>query len=740
MTSRSLGKKRASEVNLSPAPSEAALERDPHEPLVDARIRPLLERYVAAAGAELTEIATGLAELRLPPAERKWFNDRETIRIAFTLDALEGDPEAEIAVVGSPLLEQLVAAIRARGSRASFGQLLPDHEPSTDAAELRIPVTNGTAGVVSIDVAWHKVVRLVARVVIRAGGEVEEHLVESGFFDATTGIPVPPAIAEACTSRAASRTSDDDSRPRRRADTRRARPRPIGDLITIALTELRSSLGEKVARLREEARARLHEELRRIDGYYESMLDDSGGRGAALADGAARRAVEAEHARRRAEEERRHQVRAIVHPVQLAECELLVQRATWELAGDRGVQASLVAERWLNGTGDWTLACPQCSARSPESLSLCKSGHVACHNCASTCSACDGVFCSEHGIAACHVDGRPVCAEHARTCESCQEPYCTAHEATCADGEHPACSECVSPCALCGRSVCTEHATTTSASTPRGERRLCAACVRLCEGGKSEPVGADEVTRCASCEKYVCEQHRSTCAVDQHVHCSKHLRRTDGSRRLVCDAHREHCAFEPNAVFAFDEVASCSACERHVCAKHSHACVEDGRLYCDHDVMLLRGQAGKFVCREHGSICHVDQGAYRIGDTVECPVCAKPTCKAHLRNCESCGRAVCVADLRNANIPQKKCITCSQLRETAEPEDHVIDAVAATVGGRQRPKRWRTARDATHTVVELDLGWTRRIVLAVRHGDNVADAGRRRSAMGSKKLRVVRGA
>jgi hypothetical protein len=204
----------------------------------------------------------------------------------------------------------------------------------------------------------------------------------------------------------------------------------------------------------------------------------------------------------------------------------------------------------------------------------------------------------------------------------------------------------------------------------------------------------------------------------------------------VCDAHREACALEPNTVFASDEITACGACERHVCTRHSHPCVEDGRSYCDHDVMLLRNQPGKYVCREHGTICHVDQGAYRIGETTECPVCAKPTCQTHLRSCASCGRAVCIADLRNPNNPQKKCVTCSQLRETSEPDDHVIDAVAAALGGRQKPKRWRTARDATHTVVEVDLGWTRRLVLAVRHADNVADTGRRRSAIRSRALRL----
>src|SRR6185437_4059786 len=94
------------------APTDGFVNPDPHEPLVDARIRPLLERYAAIAGAQLIDVAEALVELRLPKAERRWFRDRSELRIAFTLDALEREPEAEIAVVGSVFVDQLVTAIR----------------------------------------------------------------------------------------------------------------------------------------------------------------------------------------------------------------------------------------------------------------------------------------------------------------------------------------------------------------------------------------------------------------------------------------------------------------------------------------------------------------------------------------------------------------------------------------------------------------------------------------------------
>jgi hypothetical protein len=725
---------------------------DPHEPLVDARIRPLLERYVSLVGAQLVNVADALVELRLPNAERKWFRNRSELRIAFTLDALEHEPEAEIAVLGSAFVDQLVAAIRSRGSRAFHGQLPPEQAPGADVAELRVPITNGSADAARVDVAWHSVVRVLARVVIRAGGNLEEHLLESSFIDAATGIAIPAEIATKCAAAVSDPERSLSGHPEPFAfaqgglrdegsalgsghsdnsDLPRATTRPIDNLISVALASLRASIEPKVARLREDAQQRLQEELLRIDGYYESLLSSSLGRNPVEGDD--RRPIEAEHARRRAEEERRHQVRAIVHPVQLTECEVLVQRAQWELVSRRGVRAPLLAQRWLNGSGDWTLACPQCGASSIRWLSVCKSGHVACDTCALTCGVCDEDFCWDHGIGACHVDGHPTCAEHARTCVSCHEPYCTQHEATCVEGDHLACSECVVACVICGREICEEHATLTAMSAPRGQRRLCGNCITQCEGGRSEHVGIDEVTRCVSCGKSVCEHHRSTCAVDQSVQCSTHLRRTDASRRLVCDKHRDECSFEPGAVFASDEVRACAACDRQSCTRHSHTCVEDGRVYCDKDSVVLRNEPGKFICRAHAVVCHVDQGAYRVGQTADCPICTKATCKAHLRGCGWCGRMVCVKDLDAAH---SRCTTCAQLRDIAEPSDRLIDAVASALENRPTPKRWRAARDATHTVVELDLGWTRRVVLAVRHGDNVASVGRTHSAVSSKTLNL----
>jgi hypothetical protein len=218
--------------------------------------------------------------------------------------------------------------------------------------------------------------------------------------------------------------------------------------------------------------------------------------------------------------------------------------------------------------------------------------------------------------------------------------------------------------------VCNRHAEQSRPDAPKGSRRLCTACVRYCEGGTSEPVGVDEVTQCASCGKSVCTAHQAVCVVDGQVHCTAHLRRADGSGRVVCARHRAACAQEPGAIYASDEVAAC-------------------------------------------------------------PVCGKGACAQHRAACAHCGRQVCTVDLERQS---HRCATCAQLATIADPPEEVVAAALAATGGASRSRRaWRLARDRTHVVVELDLGWRRRTVFTLRHGDSVPESVVTHSLVGSKR-------
>ena len=189
---------------------------------------------------------------------------------------------------------------------------------------------------------------------------------------------------------------------------------------------------------------------------------------------------------------------------------------------------------------------------------------------------------------------------------------------------------------------------------------------------------------------------------------------------------------EPGGVFAADELHECASCGAQICDRHSHACVEDGQLHCDKDVIALRNEPGKHVCLTHGAICHLDRSGHRVADMLQCPVCAKSACKLHVRACAWCGRMICLSDFKSMH---SNCLTCTQLKDVAELPEELIVPVTKALESETRPSRWKIARDATHTIVEAHPGWTRRVVLAVRHADNVAEIGKTHSVVGSKKLR-----
>ena len=97
--------------------------------VTERRIRPLLERYCKLAKVKLLPRGADLYEMKLPLAERAHFGGRAAVRVALSLEALERDPDAEMAVLGSPFLAHLLEAIRARVGRLSLGTIPPPRSP-----------------------------------------------------------------------------------------------------------------------------------------------------------------------------------------------------------------------------------------------------------------------------------------------------------------------------------------------------------------------------------------------------------------------------------------------------------------------------------------------------------------------------------------------------------------------------------------------------------------------------------
>lgn len=120
-------------------------------------------------------------------------------------------------------------------------------------------------------------------------------------------------------------------------------------------------------------------------------------------------------------------------------------------------------------------------------------------------------------------------------------------------------------------------------------------------------------------------------------------------------------------------------------------------------------------------------------DEVEqCPVCGKDACAQHRVACGYCGRHVCTGDLERAS---RRCGTCAHLAVVAEPPEQVMTAARAVTGagGPKSSRAWRMARDRSHLVVELDLGFRRKAVFTMRHGDKLPDSVVRHSLLGSKR-------
>ncbi len=710
-------------------------EADPRdaESLADLRLLAIVERYASLVGAQVGRPEAHLLVLTLPQSEAQHFRSGRSVTLAFSLPALERNPHAEMAVVGSAFLEDLLDAVRARGFYRDFGRLPQRVAPTAGGVDLMVPAAGLTVGPPRIRLAEQKVGRLIARVAIKAGAVGEEQIVESGFFDFTSGVRASPDLAVLCSAVESGKAPSAADAGTLGGDSVESIPsRPIDELLPLMFDDLQAQLADQIGRRKAEAEHTQAAEIARLDRYYGDLLREAfDGSGDELTQRDVQ-AIDLERDRRKAEEQRRYEVRVTVHPLQLVRFGSVVQRAEWQLTTLSGLSGVIAGQRLLSGDGAWTLACPTCG-RSPKALRICSQNHVTCGECSQLCGVCGEAFCERHGITACHVDSAPTCGTHARRCPACRREHCSKHEGECAEGGHRACTACLAACAVCGRVVCTTHGVTTGPGASKGVRRLCRQCTLYCEGGSNEPVGRDEVVRCATCEKSVCTNHQALCAVDHQVHCSKHLRRADRSRRLVCEKHRAQCNVEVHVIFASDEVASCVSCAKAVCGEHSGVCRVDGEKYCSTHLARMHDSGTDLGCEKHRSVCHVDHRSYTLTGTSACPACGRLTCKEHHRACKSCGRSICLGELPSR---EPRCATCRHLTAVADPSESLIGASIVANGGQPTTgKSWKVATDATHDVVEIDLGWSRRLVFAVRHSDTTPEFVMRQSLLGSSRVR-----
>lgn len=688
---------------------------------VDPRLRQVLERYASLVGALPLELGPGLVEVELPIGERALWEGETKLRLALSPEALDDDPEAELLGIGSPAFHRLLAAIRTRGFVELRGRIAcTAHDEGTPPPP--VPVVNAVAGECATETRFIPFGRMLARVAISAGPQVEERLVESPLVNLVTGVQAPMEVTDAIVASQAEQAPSPHVPLLQR--------RSPDELVPLLFDELERELSGELVRVATDAANLCSSEVARLERYYTAMADEIEPESDPDAAGIGKAAVLAELARRKEEETLRYRVRVSVHPLQLVEWHVPSERATWQLTAADGRSGELAATRILVSGAQWEVVCPGCGS-APTGLAVCTGDHVACASCSSRCGVCGSVACRSHGLTTCKTEGHPVCQGHARTCKSCGARHCSAHATVCDTGAHEICNGCAVSCGRCGVALCRSHAVETGEDAPRGRRHLCQGCTVLCEAAGNEPVGLDEVVRCASCERHICETHRATCAIDGTSHCSRHLRRSDRSGRLVCETHRATCADEPHSLLASDEVMPCATCGRVACALHSAVCDADGASHCVSHLRPLADRPERMGCEAHRNICHVDGVAFSITGTRECPVCAKHACAGHRGTCRHCARQVCANDLDGG-----RCATCASLMEVADPpDDLILAAIAANGGEPPKVKKWRMASDASGAVAELELGWTRRLVFSVIRGETRPKTVMEHGLLASKRTR-----
>ena len=680
------------------------------EDVIEGRIVALVEEFSRLSGATVERPERHLMVLLVDPEDARHFGGRRRHELALSISAVQQHPDAELPVVGGTFWTGLLKAIRGRGARRVGGTI-----PRTvmDSAEVPdVPVQGAAVSLADHRRDVRRLARLLVKVTLSAGTTVEEELLESAEIDLATGLPLPDDVRAAIRGLVFRESA---------GGSPRASAAPSERLMATLIRDTEGQVAERVHRLQSQSERDLSAELTRIDRYYQAVKEDiradtgPGSRGL--------QAVEHEHQRRREEETRRHRVRVDVEPVQLVEQGVAVEEASWNLTSPDGVQASLRGQRYLVGDGHWGIRCPRCG-ESPEALTVCRGGHPIGVECSSTCSVCGHGFCAAHGHEGCAIDGAPVCEAHAEECFSCGRVHCTEHRGVCSK-DHHTCVECLVPCAVCQRLICRKHRVNTVEEAPLGTRPLCSDCVVYCEGATSEPVGVDEATPCGTCGRHICRHHQVPCVVDHKPHCSSHLRRADRSRRFFCGEHEAHCDDEPNLLFAADEIHPCVECGSASCNRHGAACHGDERWHCLSHLERLTDRPDAWGCAEHRTVCHVDGRAFSIQGTTPCEICGRLACRTHSDTCSWCGAGVCTKDATAG-----RCVTCANLRSSDDPPDAVVTAAAALVD-RPPVRAWHVARDGGRYVAQLDLGWTRRIVLTVPHGSATATRVIRHSLFGS---------
>lgn len=374
-------------------------------------------------------------KVRWPPTHVASFG-RETT-LAFD-PAVAAAADAELCVVGSDVLDRILADASSRGLHCVARVDAEGGPPPQDVLAANLAFPNATATVLGSErgivpyVLFNFRVSLVTdekrerfRSVLVNAETGEPHRVADVFLEESLTLPEEPVVSGA----------------------------DLASAYRAAGLALERAIRPEVDEVRTHARALLAEELARIEGFYEVSIQELY-EGRSRAPLEAERVLRAERERRTDEARRKH---ALVVQARLVNARtILVPTTTMRVRVANGrAETDLGLEYDAVNLETNRPACASCG--SPATVAFLCRGHLACEDCRQGCSFCDDAACRTCApglIARCDACVRPLCPDHTHQDAIGRRPYCGEHIRSCAICGRSIGPAYLKPCGLCGQEYC----------------------------------------------------------------------------------------------------------------------------------------------------------------------------------------------------------------------------------------------------------------------------------------------
>jgi len=399
-------------------------------------VRPFVLSYMEAIGATARPLPTGALAVQWPPTHVGRFGP--ATKLAF--DPIVADAaKAELCVVGSDILDRILADASGRGFHCVARIDAEGGHPPADvlAANLTFPNARATVlaaeeGVVPyalfnfrVTLETDEKVELLRTVLLNAE-TMQEHTASEIFLQESLTLPEEAIVG----------------------------PSDLAAAYRAACAALERSIEPDVAAIRAKAGALLADDLRRIEAFYDTSIQElyDSRRQAPLE---AERVFRAERDRRTEEARRRYAFTAKARLVNVRT--ILIPTTTMRVRVENGRGATEMALEFDSVNLETNRpSCHGCGSLA-AAIHLCSRGHLACDACRRGCAFCDEVACAKcapDALAACAACVKPACPDHAFIDEIGRKPYCADHIHACA-----ICGRMVGPpyvraCGLCGQSYC----------------------------------------------------------------------------------------------------------------------------------------------------------------------------------------------------------------------------------------------------------------------------------------------